>query len=630
MIQKIQRTLLIGFSVLTALVIVGVESPFAMALSADQQKAFNENVRYFNTDLCGVNSGITDAPTIVIDPGHSGTDINTPDAATGLNDHDYPNKYENEEMFYVALKVKKELAAAGYGVVLTKGDTLPYENVKSPTDDVVKQGAELNASLRERATVANSSNANLAVSLHDDHSASWDTFAQIYVQKVGLYRTPAGTQTKITFNDTAVAAKSQKYGDIFASTRTQAEGHNANVAPISFDARGLDPGNIPMVELFAQVPWVYNEVGAPKDAWLSTANLDKYAKGVIDGVKQAIPITASTSNNLSGKDNPMKAMNYLISHGLTKEQAAGIVGNLMTESYDKLDPTAENPGGAFGIAQWLGSRRTALEAFAKSKNKPADDLGVQLDYLWSELTGGYANSTLAPLKKASNAEDAAKIFFDNFEKAGDSSLPTRQSKAAKVLTLYQKESGDGTVPTTSTDATTTCTSASQNSVVNCSDPTLTDVSQTRQNVVCLAQQEYAKWKSGQMKRGTDFHKYSQGRTEAWCADFASWLYNQAGYPLDPSHWNQPAVEQLISIGKKNNRFHYHSSNNYTPKPGDMMIWNEGDHVNLVTAVKGNKVTVIGGNQDGHGGPTTSAITSYDVAVGGISGGQRNTSFVSPD
>jgi N-acetylmuramoyl-L-alanine amidase len=635
MIQKIRQILLAGFSILIALVVVGVESPMAVALSSDQQKAFNENVRYFNTDLCGTNSGTTNAPTIVIDPGHSGKNVNVPDAATGLNDHDYRNPNENEEVFYVALKVKKALQSAGYGVTLTKGDEISTD-VSSPTDPKVEGGASIDATFRQRATVADEANANLALSIHDDHTAQWDSFAQIYVQKVGLYRTPAGTTNKVTFNDTAVAAKSQKYGAIFASARTQAEGHNVTVSPISFDGRGLDNGNIPMVELFAQVPWVYNEVGAaPAGKYLSTADLDKYAAGLVEGVKQSVPITASTNNNLSGKDNPMKAMNYLISHGLTKEQAAGIVGNLMVESYDTLNPSATN-GDAYGIAQWLGGRHQALIAFAKSKGKPVDDLGVQLDYLWSELTGN-EKASLASIKTTSTTDAAAKAFFDDFERANDSSLPKRQSNAAKVLAAYQKEYGSGTVATTSSDATTSCSSDSANAVVNCNDPTLSTLSQTRQNAVCLAQQEYAKWKSGQLKRGTDFHKYSQGRTENWCADFVSWIYNQAGYPLDPSHWNQPAVLSLVQIGKENNRWHYHSSSSYTPKPGDLVIWSETRdptaHVSMVVAVKGKTMTIIGGNQNatvsGANG-TASAVTSYDVTVGGTSGGQVNSGFVTPD
>jgi hypothetical protein len=98
------------------------------------------------------------------------------------------------------------------------------------------------------------------------------------------------------------------------------------------------------------------------------------------------------------------------------------------------------------------------------------------------------------------------------------------------------------------------------------------------------------------------------------------------------------VEQLVAIGKKDNRFHYHSAtSNYTPKPGDLVIWSETSdptaHVSMVVAVKGKTMTIIGGNQNatvsGANG-TASAVTSYDVTVGGTSGGQVNSGFVTPD
>ena len=58
-----------------------------------------------------------------------------------------------------------------------------------------------------------------------------------------------------------------------------------------------------------------------------------------------------------------QAVNYFISQGWKDFQAAAIVGNLMQES--NLKPTAVNPNsGAYGIAQWLGSRLTALKTQA--------------------------------------------------------------------------------------------------------------------------------------------------------------------------------------------------------------------------------------------------------------------------
>ena len=204
------------------------------------------------------NSG---GSTVVLDPGHSGTDKTIVDPDTGLHDHDYPNPNENEEMFYVALLVKAQLVKDGYKVILTKGDNIKTD-VKSVTDPEVEKGAKLDASLRARAEVANSANAAIAVSLHNDHGQSWDNFAQIFVQREDGYR--IGTKGKVTFSSLHkdakdIAAKSQEYGKKFEAARSAAEGRDAKITVNSFDNRpGIDPGNMAMVEMFSNVPWVYN------------------------------------------------------------------------------------------------------------------------------------------------------------------------------------------------------------------------------------------------------------------------------------------------------------------------------------------------------------------------------------
>ncbi len=142
--------------------------------------------------------------------------------------------------------------------------------------------------------------------------------------------------------------------------------------------------------------------------------------------------------------------------------------------------------------------------------------------------------------------------------------------------------------------------------------------QIRSNIVCLAQSEYALWQEGKLRPGTDFHKYSQGRGEEWCADFASWIYNQAGIPLKPTNeGNVPAVRTVYEIGNNDSRFEYHPSNSgYTPRPGDLAIHSSAGnafyHVNMVTAVAGGKVTIIGGNQSGTAF-SNSKVSSYDMA-----------------
>jgi CHAP domain len=152
----------------------------------------------------------------------------------------------------------------------------------------------------------------------------------------------------------------------------------------------------------------------------------------------------------------------------------------------------------------------------------------------------------------------------------------------------------------------------------------------REKVVALAKQELALWKSGQMNPGNDYQKYSQGTAGDWCAWFASWIYNQAGYPIKESSREGivGTVSEIKAIGIADERFTFHPKGSYTPIPGDMLI-QEG-HVNIVVAynakgVNGPEVTVIGGNQSGSNGYTTSAVTQYNQVIDK----EINLGFVSP-
>ena len=172
--------------------------------------------------------------------------------------------------------------------------------------------------------------------------------------------------------------------------------------------------------------------------------------------------------------------------------------------------------------------------------------------------------------------------------------------------------------------------------VSCSSTsTDTSLSQVRQNVVCLAIQELNTWKSqpGYPWHGNNTYaesgylKYSQNRREQWCADFASWLYDQSKYPLRPgSAWNIAYVPNIQAVGQENKNFHWHPESGYTPKPGDLAIHGAG-HVNVVEKVSGSSVTYIGGDQgnpDYPGGSVVSEGTVSGFHSDGITG------FVSPD
>jgi hypothetical protein len=86
------------------------------------------------------------------------------------------------------------------------------------------------------------------------------------------------------------------------------------------------------------------------------------------------------------KDNPdlsenaLEASKFLGSKGFNNAQKAGIIGNLMAESYKTLLPDAFNSKdggqGAYGIAQWRGSRLEDLVNFNKNYPNTAPPLNA--------------------------------------------------------------------------------------------------------------------------------------------------------------------------------------------------------------------------------------------------------------
>jgi len=75
-----------------------------------------------------------------------------------------------------------------------------------------------------------------------------------------------------------------------------------------------------------------------------------------------------TSNEALISPNAKFAYGYLTQKGLTPQQAAGVTGRLMAESYEDMNPDARNTlaggQGTYGIAQWRGSRMNDLANFA--------------------------------------------------------------------------------------------------------------------------------------------------------------------------------------------------------------------------------------------------------------------------
>lgn len=161
--------------------------------------------------------------------------------------------------------------------------------------------------------------------------------------------------------------------------------------------------------------------------------------------KQKITINNSISDpivydNIIQQDKNLskesKAVNFFVNKNLSKEQAVGIVANLMQES--KLNPNAINKkSGAYGIAQWLGDRKKKL--FNKYGNNPTFE--QQLEYVWEELNSSEKNA-LDRLLDTKSHEEATHSIMNFYERPSSrekaDSIQTRLNYANSLM--YEKRS----------------------------------------------------------------------------------------------------------------------------------------------------------------------------------------------
>lgn len=137
----------------------------------------------------------------------------------------------------------------------------------------------------------------------------------------------------------------------------------------------------------------------------------------------------------------------LMKAGMSSNYAAGIVGNLMEESggntFDIVSDIKNNIG-AYGIAQWLDSRRTDLETFASTNGLDVRELGTQIKFLIYELTQGKESGNWRDLQQQAGAnatpEMVAHLFNALIERSGVDSWQ-RQVNTRNFLN-YRQENGN--------------------------------------------------------------------------------------------------------------------------------------------------------------------------------------------
>jgi hypothetical protein len=114
---------------------------------------------------------------------------------------------------------------------------------------------------------------------------------------------------------------------------------------------------------------------------------------------------------------------YLKTIGVTKEGAAGLIGNMLAES--GVNPTALERSsepiiggtGGIGIVQWTAARRRSLEAAAGNDATKIVDLNFQLNYLGTELASSYSG-TFNNLKTSTSIDNSTIYVLEHFEVPG--------------------------------------------------------------------------------------------------------------------------------------------------------------------------------------------------------------------
>ena len=113
-------------------------------------------------------------------------------------------------------------------------------------------------------------------------------------------------------------------------------------------------------------------------------------------------------------------------------------------------------------------------------------------------------------------------------------------------------------------------------------------------VACYTEREWVLWQSGTISHNDLLARYTDGAPyEAWCADFVSYVYKEAGHPFTEAYdgWDENTADTIQNYG-----FTLHTAaSGYIPKPGDIAYFDYiGGHVEIVVS-GGHTPTFIYGN-----------------------------------
>ncbi|MEA5158753.1 CHAP domain-containing protein (plasmid) [Lactiplantibacillus plantarum 2025] len=333
--------------------------------------------------------------------------------------------------------------------------------------------------------------------------------------------------------------------------------------------------------------------------------------------------TSSQVTNLDDKGTEENAKNiakhWKQKYGATPQAAAGILGVLQLES--RLDPKSVNSSsGATGLAQWLGGRKDKLEDLAHKENKPATNLGVQLDYLDQELNSSYYASN-KQIFKYTDVHKATKAWLMDYE--GMSKNPEQWFLSKRYAFADHWYSVIGTKDPVAGDSLKNASQDEEaNANLDCASDT--DTGKADGNIIKTAKSMKGYFKYGQSHPSADLgtnlkNPNKSGTTD--CSGFIWLTLNKAGYKV-PANMGW-FTGTMASDAKGSHQYLKQISEN-DAKAGDIVIVNQGagagnnGHTAFITENwhgKNTKIIEEGGDTTGHVNESTFGTAFYSLLSG---------------
>lgn len=146
-------------------------------------------------------------------------------------------------------------------------------------------------------------------------------------------------------------------------------------------------------------------------------------------------------------DRAGMAMSFFQQKGWSKEQAAGIVGNLLAES--SLNTGARNAGDgtdgsdSIGVAQWNSGRAKALQQYAREVGKDWRDFDTQLEFVNEELNSSEKGAGTA-LRNAKDVQQATEAMI-MYERPAGSQKGARNAHNYNGRLKYAQQAAGETI-----------------------------------------------------------------------------------------------------------------------------------------------------------------------------------------